>query len=115
MRCAWHLDSSVSPFATGWLTNPTLPLYLVALPLRLFGNTAFALRLWSPLIGAANGVLALFLYGKWLWNRPVGLSAAILLLGSHFHLHFSRLGIMNVWDPLLDAACTLGTLDTCLA
>ncbi|MCB8961294.1 MAG: glycosyltransferase family 39 protein [Ardenticatenales bacterium] len=98
----------VSPFATGWLTNPTLPLYFVALPLRLFGNTAFALRIWSPLIGALT-VVALFLYGKWLWNRPVGLSAAILLLGSHFHLHYSRLGITNIWDPFL-LLLTFGTL-----
>ena len=100
--------SQRNPFGTAWLTNPTLPLYFVAMPLRLLGTTTFALRIWSPIIGGLT-VLAVFLFGKWLWNRPVGLTAAILLLGSHFHLHFSRLGITNIWDPLL-VLLALGTI-----
>ena len=89
-----------SPFATGWLTNPTLPLYLLALPLQLFGRSVVALRLLSALVGAIT-VVATFLIGQRLWGRAVGLVAAILLAGSHFHLHYSRLGLTNIWDPLL--------------
>ena len=99
---ALHVVEGVSrnPFGTGWLTNPTLPLYLLAVPLRLFGPTVFGLRFLSAVAGALT-VVATFLIGQRLWSRAVGLGAAVLLLGSHFHLHFSRLGITNVWDALL--------------
>ncbi|HEX6386855.1 MAG TPA: methyltransferase domain-containing protein [Anaerolineae bacterium] len=89
-----------SPFATGWLTNPTLPLYLLALSLNLFGRSVLALRILSPVVGAIT-IVATFLIGQRLWGRAVGLVAAILLAGSHFHLHYSRLGLTNIWDPLL--------------
>lgn len=88
------------PFSTGWLTNPTLPLFLLAIPLQLLGPTVFALRLLSSIIGALT-VVATFLIGQRLYGRIVGLAAAIILLGSHFHVHFSRLGLTNVWDALL--------------
>jgi hypothetical protein len=41
----------------------------------------------------------------------VGLAAAILLAGSHFHIHYSRLGLTNVWDALL-VLLTLGFIAT---
>lgn len=89
-----------NPFATAWLTNPTLPLYLLSLPLGLLGPSTLAVRLLSALVGALT-VVATFLIGRRLYGRAVGLAAAILLLGSHFHLQFSRLGLTNVWDALL--------------
>ena len=89
-----------NPFGTGWLTNPTLGLYLMALPVRLLGRTALALRLLSPLVGAAT-VAAVYLIGQKIWGRAVGVGAAVLLLASHTHLHYSRLGMTNIWDPLV--------------
>ena len=89
-----------SPFATGWLTNPTLPTFLLAIPVGILGPSPLSIRLLSPLIGAAT-VTAVFLIGQRLWDRPTGLVAAIFLAGSHFHLHYSRLGMSNIWDPLL--------------
>ncbi|MBX3056188.1 MAG: glycosyltransferase family 39 protein, partial [Anaerolineae bacterium] len=88
------------PFGTGWLTNPTLPLYLTAVPISLFGQTVFAVRLLSPLVGGLT-VAATYLLGERLYGRSVGLGAAILLLGSHLHLHYSHLGMNNIWSPLL--------------
>ena len=88
-----------NPFATGWLTNPTLPLYLLALPLQLFGQTVFGVRLLSAVVGAMT-VVATYVAGSRLWERKVGLIAAVILAGSHLHLHYSRLGMSNVWDPL---------------
>jgi 4-amino-4-deoxy-L-arabinose transferase-like glycosyltransferase len=88
-----------NPFATGWLTNPTLPTFLLALPIKILGPSTLAIRLWSPLIGALT-VTAVFLIGQKLFDRTVGLIAAILLAGSHFHLHYSRMGMTNIWDPL---------------
>jgi hypothetical protein len=89
-----------NPFSTGWLTVPALPLFLMALPVKLLGSTVTAIRLLSPIIGALT-VLATFLIGTRLWRLEVGLIAAVLLTGSHFHIHYSRLGIPTIWDGLL--------------
>ncbi|MCL4868149.1 MAG: glycosyltransferase family 39 protein [Anaerolineae bacterium] len=89
-----------SPFATGWVSNPTLPAFLMALPIKLLGPSLLAVRLWSPLVGALT-VLAVALLGRRLYGDRVGLVAAALLTGWHLHLHYSRLGVTNIWDPLL--------------
>lgn len=97
-----------NPFGTGWLTNPTLLLYLMAIPIRILGPTVLAARILSPFVGAAT-VAATYLIGKRLFGNLTGLLAAILLLGSHFHLHYSRMGMTNIWDGLL-VLLALGTI-----
>ncbi len=92
--------TSRNPFSAAWLSNPTLPLYLLAIPVKLFGPSTFAIRLVSPFVGAFT-VVSVFLIGQRLYGRTVALVAAVLLLGSHFHIHFSRLGLTNAWDGLL--------------
>lgn len=87
-----------NPFATGWLTQPVLPLFLQAIPLQLFGPGAVAARILSAMFGAAT-VPLLYVLGRRLWSEAVGLTAALLLAGSHWHLHYSRLGMTNVWEP----------------
>ncbi|MCB8951351.1 MAG: glycosyltransferase family 39 protein [Ardenticatenales bacterium] len=98
---AWRIASGQArnPFATGWLTNPTLSLALLALPIKLFGRSVLAVRMWSPIVGALT-VLATYLVGRRLWGREVGLVSAILLAGAHAHIHYARLGMTNIWDPL---------------
>ncbi len=91
--------NGVNPFGTGWLTNPNLPNYLLAIPIDILGPTVFSLRILSPFVGAAT-VVALYLIGRKLYGRATGLAASILLLGSYFHVHFSRLGLTNAWDSL---------------
>ncbi len=88
------------PFSTGWLTNPSLPLFFLAIPIQLLGPSVLALRLLSPFVGAIT-IVVTFLFGQRLYSRVVGLVAAVLLTGSYFHLHYSRLGLTNVWDALL--------------
>jgi hypothetical protein len=89
-----------NPFAAGWLTNPTLPSYLLTIPLALFGQTVLGMRIMSVLAGALT-VAVLYLLGRRVWGEGVALTAAILLAGSHVHIHYSRLGMNNIWDPLL--------------
>ncbi|MFZ0544564.1 MAG: glycosyltransferase family 39 protein, partial [Candidatus Promineifilaceae bacterium] len=89
-----------NPFSAGWLTNPTLPLFILAFPLKLFGASTLGIRLLSPFIGAVT-VPALYFSGRRWFGPPVALLASILLTGSHLHIHYSRLGLTNVWDPLL--------------
>jgi 4-amino-4-deoxy-L-arabinose transferase-like glycosyltransferase/SAM-dependent methyltransferase len=97
-----------NPFGTAWLTNPNLPLFLMAGPLSGFGPSVLGVRLLSPLVGALT-VLAVYLGGRKLWGEDVGLAAAILLLGSPWHLQYSRLGMVQIWDGLLlaTAVCLL--------
>lgn len=99
---AWRvtLGQVRDPFSTGWLAHPTLPLFLTALPVQGLGRTVLAARLLSPLVGALT-VWAIYVFGRRLWNPTVGLISAILLAGAHLHLHYSRLGLTNIWDPLL--------------
>ena len=72
----------------------------MAIPIQVLGPTTLAVRILSPFVGAAT-VAATYLIGKRLFGNLVGVLAAILLLGSHFHLHYSRLGMTNIWDGLL--------------
>lgn len=88
-----------NPFATSWLTNPTLPLFLLALPIQLFGQTVFGVRVLSAVVGAVT-VAATYVAGSRLWERKVGVIATVILGGSHLHVHYSRLGMSNAWDPL---------------
>jgi hypothetical protein len=87
-----------NPFATAWLTNPSLPLFLQAIPLQLLGSGPVAVRALSALFGAVT-VPLLYLVGRRLWSEAIGLVAALLLAGSHWHLHYSRVGMTNVWEP----------------
>lgn len=89
-----------NPFAAGWLTNPTLPFFILALPVKLFGPSVLGIRILSPFIGAATIPVLYFCGRRWL-GPHVALLAAIMLAGSHLHIHYSRLGLTNVWDPLL--------------
>ena len=89
-----------NPFATAWLTNPTLPIYLQRLPISLFGQTVFAVRILPAILGALTVALTYSL-GRRIWGEAVALVAAILLTGAHVHLQYSRLGMSNIWDPLM--------------
>jgi 4-amino-4-deoxy-L-arabinose transferase-like glycosyltransferase len=87
------------PFATGWLSHPTLYFFMLAGPIRLLGQTVLAVRLLSPLAGTAT-VPILYFLARRLFARRVALAAMVLLTFAHLHIHFSRLGINNVYDPL---------------
>jgi ubiquinone/menaquinone biosynthesis C-methylase UbiE len=90
----------LSPFASGWISNPTLPSFLLSLPVGLLGPSLLSMRILSTLVGACT-VLAVALLGRRLYGATVGLVAAAFLTGWHLHLHYSRLGVTNIWDPLL--------------
>lgn len=89
-----------NPFVTGWLSHPTLWFFLQALSLSVFGNNVFGLRALSALIGTAT-VPLLYIFARPLFGRGVAFGAATLLAVYHFHIHFSRLGVNNIVDPLL--------------
>ena len=89
-------------FGLAWLSFPALYFYLQSLSIRLLGQTAEALRITSAIAGALT-VVALYWFLKQAFGRWVALTGGILLAASHFHIHFSRIGLNNIWDGLFVA------------
>ena len=84
-------------FGLAWFSFPALYFYLQSISIRLFGQTTEALRLTSALAGALT-VPALYWFLKQSFGRWVALTGSVLLAASHFHIHFSRIGLNNIWD-----------------
>jgi 4-amino-4-deoxy-L-arabinose transferase-like glycosyltransferase len=86
-------------FVTGWHAFPTLYYYFQSIFISWMGNTIEALRLPAAVAGALT-VVATYLFGRSMFGERAGLLAGILLAGLHFHIHFSRIGLNNIWDGL---------------
>ncbi len=78
---------------------PYLYPFLQLQGVSLFGRNFVGLRAASAVIGAL-GIPALYLLAKTLFDRKTALIAALLLATFPPHLHFSRLGLNNIADPL---------------
>lgn len=89
-----------NPFRYGsWQAHPFLYHLMQLASIQTFGQTVFAARVPSALMGALT-VPALYLMGRRMFNWRVGLAASIFLITFPIHLHFSRLGLNQVGDPL---------------
>ncbi len=86
-------------FSLNWLSFPALYFLIPASSIHFLGQTTLALRLPSAFAGSLT-VAGVYLLGRLLYNHRTGLFGALLLAGLHFHIHFSRLGINNIWDGL---------------
>jgi 4-amino-4-deoxy-L-arabinose transferase-like glycosyltransferase len=90
---------ATNPFTVGWFSFPSFYFAVQSLGILLLGQTTEALRITSSLAGALN-VVAIYFLGRAFFDRGTGLLAAAYLLTAHFHLHFSRIGLNNIWDSL---------------
>ncbi len=95
-------------FIGGWFSFPVLHNFLQSISILIFGQTTQALRLLAALAGALT-VLLVFFVGRSMYGFTAGLLAGILLAGMHFHNHFSRIGLNNIWDGFF-ITLTLGFL-----
>ncbi len=95
-----------NPFATGWLSQPTMGFFYVALFVRWLGPSVVALRLPWALVGTVT-VLATFWLVSRLKGVRLGMVTAALLATYHLHVHYSRLHLNNVADPLVTALALL--------
>lgn len=89
-------------FSTGWAGQSILAFLPAAISIKLFGISAVSVRL----IGALQGTLAvvsLYLLAREAFGRPVAFFSACLLVTLPWHVHFSRLGVMNVGDSFYSA------------
>lgn len=86
-------------FTVGWYEFPALYFYIQSLFILLLGQTIPALRILSALIGALT-VGGVYLLGRAMFGHKTALAAAIFMSAFHYHIHFSRIGLNNIWDGL---------------
>lgn len=90
-------------FGVAWFSFPSLFFYVQSLSIRIFGQNVEALRIASALAGALT-VPATFALANELFDRRVAWASAAYLAVFHFHIHFSRIGLNNIWDGFFMAA-----------
>ncbi len=81
----------------GWFSFPTLYFAFQSLGIAILGQTVAGLRLFSA-IGGALTVAAVYILARTLFDRRTALLSAIFLSVFHYHIHFSRIGLNNIWD-----------------
>lgn len=86
-------------FSAGWYSFPGLYFLIPAASVSILGNTTAALRVPSAIAGALT-VGGVYLTGHAMFSKRTGLIAALAMIGFHFHVHFSRIGLNNIWDGL---------------
>lgn len=102
-----------NPFVMGTASMPTLFYWPLGWSLRMAGDSMVGLRLPAALAGTAS-VPLLYLFARSLWGRRMALLSAAFLAAYDYHIHYSRLSVNNVWDPLV-ALLTLWLLERGLA
>ncbi len=95
-----------NPFTTGWYSVPTFSFFFNTPTVALFGNTIFGLRLTWVLIGTLS-VLTTYLLVKELKGTRLAILTSALVATYHYHIHYSRLGSMQVSDTLIVALTLL--------
>lgn len=84
--------SSLSEVYTSITTSEQMPpiyFYTVYILFKLFGYTAFVARLYSAIIGVC-GIYSIYLLGKEMFNKRVGIIAMILISVNYFQLYYSQ-------------------------
>src|SRR3990172_31922 len=88
-----------NPFITGPASHPALYHSLFRISLAVFGNTITGLRISSALAGTM-AVAATYAAVSLLHDRRTALFAAAIMTAYHGHVHWSRLGLNNIWDTV---------------
>ncbi|MGQ9598066.1 MAG: ArnT family glycosyltransferase [Anaerolineae bacterium] len=104
---AWHglLGRQVltgqlrNPFSMGYMSMPTAFYWPIAWSLWLIGDNIMGLRFPAALIGTLT-VPVFYLFVRDLWGQRTALLSTLLLATYDYHIHYSRLGANNIWDPL---------------
>jgi 4-amino-4-deoxy-L-arabinose transferase-like glycosyltransferase len=86
-------------FIVGWYSFPSLYFSIQAAFIAIFGETTQALRILSACVGTLT-VVAVYFAGRAMFGNRTGALAALALAVLHFHIHFSRIGLNNIWDGL---------------
>ncbi len=87
------------PFHTAIDGHRGLWFMVLGLFTRVLGETIEAIRLHAMIFGTLS-VLATYALARLLWGHRPALIAAALLATYHFHIHFSRNAMNNIYDAL---------------
>jgi len=87
------------PFTTAVDGHWAMFFSVMAAFMRALGQSVEVIRLHSALAGVLS-VLATYALARQLWGGRVALIAAALLATYHYHIHFSRNAMNNVYDAL---------------
>ena len=90
---------TINPFQTGASSQPVLYHYLIRLSFFIFDYSIAGLRI-SSVIAGTLAVLATFVVVHVFADRRTALLTAVLITFYHYHIHWSRIGLNNIWDTL---------------
>jgi 4-amino-4-deoxy-L-arabinose transferase-like glycosyltransferase len=93
-------EGSIGPYSRHAGGQPTVPIYVSALAMKLFGETIETLRLVSATAGVLT-VLALWMVLRRNLRPGTAITAAALLAVLPWHVHFSRIAYPLIFWPLL--------------
>lgn len=83
----------IEPYTGNALGQPTGPLYVTALVIRLFGYSISSVRASMALFGVASVVL-FYIFNRLFFNKTIALLSTGALGLSLYHIHFSRIAFM---------------------
>jgi 4-amino-4-deoxy-L-arabinose transferase-like glycosyltransferase len=95
-------------FAVGWFSFPSLFYFVQSRFIALFGQTSEALRIPAAIVGSLT-VGSVYLLARTMFGKNAAVFSAVFMTAFHYHIHFSRLGLNNIWDGLA-FVITLGAL-----
>ena len=93
-------QGSIGIYTGSALGQPTLPFYLNAITLALFGNTVWAMRIVAAIAGTL-AVVAMYLVVQRRFDHRTGVAAAAALATMTWSIHFSRIAFGMAWWPLV--------------
>ncbi len=86
-------------FITSWYGFPSFFFAIPSFFIDILGHTTEAIRIPSALAGALTVVASFFVARAMFGNRAAWFTA-VFLTAFNFHIHFSRIGLNNIWDGL---------------
>jgi hypothetical protein len=86
-------------FITSWYAFPSFFFAIPSLFISILGHTTEALRIPAAFAGALT-VTASFFVARAMFGKRAAWFTAVFLAALHFHIHFSRIGLNNIWDGL---------------
>lgn len=94
-------------FTIGWFSFPSLYYALQSAFIDIFGQSIEALRYFAA-FGGSLAVVAVYFLARVMFDRGTAVAASVIMMGSHYHIHLSRIGLNNVWDSLFTALVLAG-------
>jgi hypothetical protein len=98
-RIAMAINPPLLERFSGITAFPWVYPYMESMAADLFGRNLFSLRVVSAIFGTLT-IPAVYILARALFNKPTALVAALLLATFPPHIHFSRIALNNIADPL---------------